>query len=185
MRISKLGQKLAPKHKCLDVHHTTKRQNCFTNSSGRISVSNNLNLKYIKLLQSKFSMSNRETHKDRPKNFKQHNFCFYSPSYLRKSSLIELMYMTFQVSNSFRPVVFISTMVLWVLTSATSISLKKNGGVLSQVIKNLKSAPEGQLCSFRAIIQRVFIFGLGCIWVQFSTLSCRSFLPPPWFPSEV
>lgn len=161
-----------------------KSQYCFRNASDHISVSNNLDLKYIKLLHSNVLWVIGK-HKYRPKNFKQHNFCFNSPSYLRKSSLIPLIYMTFQVSNSYLHVVFTSTMDLWVSTSAISISLKKNGGVLSQVINNLKSSPEEQLCSVRDTIQKVFIFGLGFIWVQFSTLSCKNILPSPWFPREV
>lgn len=78
---------------------------------------------------------------------------------------MQLMYMTFQVFNPFLPVLFISTMFLGVLTSAVSISLKKHGGVLRQVMSTLKSSPGGKLSSFRGIIQRVFGFGLGYIWV--------------------
>lgn len=58
-------------------------------------------------------------------------------------------------------------------------------GVLSQATSNRKSSPEGQLWPFRDIIQKIFVFGLGFIWVQFSTLSCTKFLPSPCLPSEV
>jgi len=63
------------------------------------------------------------------------------------------VYMTSQEFYPFLPVVFLSTVFLWVLTSAVPISLKKHGRVLRQVIGTLKSSPGGQLCLFSGIIQ--------------------------------
>lgn len=90
LRSSKLGQKFPQTDKCLEAHHTNERQNCSAHSSGCISVSNNVNLKYMNLLHSKSCKSNRETHKYGAINFKQSNFWFNSPNFLRKSSLIQL-----------------------------------------------------------------------------------------------
>lgn len=85
--------------KYLEVHLTNDRQNCSIHSSDCISESNNLNLKYNK--QSKPCKNNRETHNYATTNFKQSNFYFNSPNFVRKSSLMLLMYMTFQVSTLF------------------------------------------------------------------------------------
>lgn len=92
--------------------------------------------------------------------------------------------MTFQVSNFF---FLVSSPLQW--SSGSNIRIfnlpEEEWGVLSQAINNLKSSPEVQLCSFRDIIQKIFIFDLEFIWIQFSTLSFTRFLPSPCLPREV
>lgn len=166
----------------LRVHHTAKRGRIVSLTPVAI-FQYKINPKYIKLIHSKFSMSNRETYKYRLKNFKQHNSCFNSPSYLRKSSLIQLMLMIFQVSNSFLTVVFISTMILWVWHQ--QVHSQEEWEHIESTHQQPEIFTKRAICCFRVIILKVFIFGLGLIWVQFSTLPCKSFLPSPWFPSEV
>lgn len=92
--------------------------------------------------------------------------------------------MTFQGSNFF---FLVSSPLQW--SSGSNIRIfnlpEEEWGVLSQAINNLKSSPEVQLCSFRDIIQKIFIFDLEFIWIQFSTLSFTRFLPSPCLPREV